>query len=615
MRMLFVAVGVVAVTLAPAFGTRAADGDVESVLAAAAQTLGASHLSNVPSIHVRATGHQLGLPATTDAYTDLASGGANATYARLGRFSLSSGYDEQAAWTRDQSGVVWVDGSEQGHAAAANEAYRESYALWTASHGGAAVALQQPRSERNVTFDVVRVKPPGSVISFDVWIDRTTHLPARYVETAAAVTTTTQLSDYRSVNGVELPFSVRQSSDDGNHTDSIVMHIDVAPIDIAAKIRKAQTDVHDFSIAGGDETSVPFDLIDNHVYLDVLLNGKGPYRFIFDTGGQNLIDESVAREIGATAAGNIQGSGVGAATEQFAFAPVASLRFGAAELRDQLFVVAPIRAGFGVSGSAPVDGLIGAEVLARFVTVFDYTDHRIIFKHLGSVASGASIPFVFDGTQPQIPCEIDRIATQCTIDSGSRASLDLFSPFIAANAAVVPANASAPGINGFGVGGADIGRLGRLSSLKIGAFDLQNLVAGLSAATAGAFAVPGIGANIGGGVLKRFTVTFDYPHQTMSLLPNHSLETNDSYERSGMFVVNSGTFVVAGVRPGTPASAAGIVKGDTIVSLDGTPAAQLTLGLLRDAFRRPSQTRLQLGILSEGAANPRTVVLTLRDYV
>jgi len=45
-----------------------------------------------------------------------------------------------------------------------------------------------------------------------------------------------------------------------------------------------------------------------------------------------------------------------------------------------------------------------------------------------------------------------------------------------------------------------------------------------------------------------------------------------------MFVVNTGGLVVAGVRPGTPAAAAGILKGDTIVSLDGTPAAQITLG-------------------------------------
>jgi hypothetical protein len=47
------------------------------------------------------------------------------------------------------------------------------------------------------------------------------------------------------------------------------------------------------------------------------------------------------------------------------------------------------------------------------------------------------------------------------------------------------------------------------------------------------------------------------------------------------------------IRAGTPAAAAGIVKGErSIVSLDGTAAAQLTLGSLHAAFLRASGTRL-----------------------
>ena len=33
----------------------------------------------------------------------------------------------------------------------------------------------------------------------------------------------------------------------------------------------------------------PFQLINNHIYADVKINGKGPYTFIFDTGGVNLV--------------------------------------------------------------------------------------------------------------------------------------------------------------------------------------------------------------------------------------------------------------------------------------------------------------------------------------
>jgi hypothetical protein len=474
-----------------------ADPGVESLLSAAADALGAPSLKSVRALHLTETGTAIGLPVKSEAYTDLA-GGTFAAYTDLHVFTQDTGYDGQAAWTRDSTGVVWVDGSQQGHAAAVNEAFRESYALWTPAHGGAQVALLPSRSEAGRAYDVLHVTPPHSVVAFDVWLDARTHLPARYVETAAAVTTTTRLTDYHTVAGLELPFGLHAASDQGNKSDLTVTHVDVAPADIAAKISEPNSDVHDFSIAGGNQTSIPFTLADNHVYLDVMLNGKGPYHFIFDTGGQNVVDPAIVREIGAAAAGSAQGGGVGAKTEELAFAHVASLRVGNAELHDQLFAVLPVRAGFGMASSVPVDGLIGAEVLARFVTVFDYAQNRVILELPGATPAGSSIPFVFAGTQPQIPCAIDLIATQCTIDSGSRASLDLLAPFIAQNGSVVPAKATALGVNGFGVGGGDVGRLGRLPSLQIGQFDLKNLIAGFSSATAGAFANPGIAANIGG---------------------------------------------------------------------------------------------------------------------
>ena len=71
---------------------------------------------------------------------------------------------------------------------------------------------------------------------------------------------------------------------------------------------------------------IPVSLSENHVYLDVMLNGKGPYHFIFDTGGANIVDPAVAKEIGAFGKGSVQGSGVGSATENFSFANVAKLQ-------------------------------------------------------------------------------------------------------------------------------------------------------------------------------------------------------------------------------------------------------------------------------------------------
>jgi hypothetical protein len=615
MRTFLPACALLCVIVAPS-AAQATSPSADAVIAAAARAQGAQAPARLLPFKTTGTGTTVGLPMTIVAYSDPASGGTNAQYATVPPLSQDTGFDGSSAWTRDNKGVVWVDGSDQGRFAAINEAFRESYRLYAPDHGGAAVALSSPQTDGGRTFDVVRITPSGSEAPFDVWFDRTSHLPARYVETIAAVTTTTVLSDFHSAGGLRIPYSVRQTADNGNVTEVHITRVDLSPPDLAAKLKKPQTDVHDFSIAGANQsTTIPFELIDNHVYLDVMLNGHGPYSFIFDTGGQNVIDPAVVKAIGAASAGSAQGGGVGSATENLSFAPVRTLQIGDAELRDQVFAVLPVREGFGVAGSAPVDGLIGAEVLARFVTVFDYAANRIVLKLPGAPSAGTAVPFVFAGTQPQAPCALDGISTQCTIDSGSRSSIDLHAPFIAAHAAVVPANVSAPGVNGFGVGGADAGRLGRLTSLEIGGFDLKNIIAGFSSSTKGAFAVPGIGGNIGGGVLKRFTVTYDYMHQTMSLEPNAAFNTPDTFDRSGAFVINRGGIVIAAVRAGTPAAAAGLARGDVIAGIDGIAPAGLTLGAIRHAFMGPAGTVLHLTVRPSGTGTARTVELTLRDYV
>src|SRR3984885_15488033 len=54
-----------------------------------------------------------------------------------------------------------------------------------------------------------------------------------------------------------------------------------------------------FSIADGKTTTkLPFELIDNRVFVEVQLNGKGRFHFILDTGaGGFSVVESVAREL------------------------------------------------------------------------------------------------------------------------------------------------------------------------------------------------------------------------------------------------------------------------------------------------------------------------------
>jgi hypothetical protein len=614
------AVLTVAVTFACATSRAAAQpSSVEDVLRVSGRALGVAAIPAVRALHTVAHGKVGGIPATVETWSDLTAR-TNASYVQAGPLSGAGGYDGRNAWQEDAKGVVWVDGSREGRGAAVNEAYRESYALWRADHGGAAVVLRPRRHEAGRTYDVLRVTPPGG-LPFDLWLDAATHLPARTVESVVTSTTTTTLSGYRRVAGLEVATVVHQRSTSGTNADLTATQVRANPPSAAAKLRQPVSHPHDFGIVGGGaETTIPFKLVDNHIYLDVKLNGKGPYHFELDTGGANFVDPAVLREIGAAAAGSAQGGGVGATTVTSAFGTVRSLRVGRAELRDQIFLVAPVRAGFGLASSAPVDGLIGFEVLARFLTTVDY-QHRTVTLRLPSAAAtpsadpgGTTLPFVFDGTQPQVTCTIDGITGACNVDTGSRTSIDVLTAFVAAHPAIVPSDVTPPGVGGFGVGGPSYARLGRLGELGLGSLTLNDLVANFDTSTKGFFGDRYVASNIGGGVWKRFTVTFDYPRQRMTLVPNDAFAKRDTNERAGAFVVNGKAGVrVVGVRSGTPAARAGLAVGDTIVRLNGERAP--SLAALRGAFLRPVGTRVTLVVVGRSGGHPRTVTFTLRDYV
>ena len=613
MRPLAVAV-VLAAMVALRTPAGAAGDDVTSILRASRAALGLDALPKIHTLHLRGSVTIVGIHGTADAWQDVRDG-RFAQFADAGPVGGGQGYDGAHAWNRDASGVVWDDDSVPARDAALDSAYLNRYLLWAPDRGGAAVASGGTRSMKGKRYDVLRVTPPGS-LPFDLWIDAATHLPARMIVEVGMVTTKTDFADYRSVRGVRVPF-VQNNETDGGSTSFTVTVATVDDPASAAALRRPPSQAHDFALPSGT-TTIPFELIDNHVVLPVTIDGKRSFRFIFDTGGSNVIDAGLAKELGLGAAGSAASSGVGATTEEIHFATVRALGVGDAMLRDQVFAVAPVRAGFGMSSSKPVDGLIGFEVLARFVTTFDYAKNQVVLRTPAAAASapagGTTMPFVFNGQHVQIPCTIQGFGGACIVDTGSRIALTVDSPFIARHPAVIPANATAAGTNGYGIGGASRGRLGR-TTLQFDGFTIPDVVTDLSVSTNGSFADPFIAGNIGAGVWKRFALTLDYAHRTMTLAPNADFATRETYDRSGTFLIaRSGKIIIVDVRPGTPAAKAGITSGDTIVTIDGKDAASLGLATLRDRFREPPGTTIALTVASPSGTT-RTATLTLADYV
>lgn len=365
-------------------------------------------------------------------------------------------------------------------------------------------------------------------------------------------------------------------------------------------------------------TAVDFELANDHVLVDTMLNGTGPYRFVLDSGSPfGLLDTEVARELALAVRAHGTVGGVGDHEAQAGETTVRVVRIGEATLTEARFVVTPLRATIGMAEGRSIDGVVGRELFERYVTTVDYARRKIVFG--GDVAalgrSGAALVAMrVNGGIAQIACRIATIPTACNIDTGSRLAITLPAPFVAASPDRFRGPRSAIGIDGYGLGGPALGRLGYLASVSFATFTLHDVVCDFSTQQRGAFASKALGGNIGGGILRRFAVTFNYAHRQIAFEPGADFERPEFVDRSGLFLVaDGGTVRVLDVRPGTPAARAEMARGDRILELDGRNVVPNDLPAIRARLMAASERTVTVRL--ERAGTGRDIVFELADYV
>ncbi|MBV9717870.1 MAG: aspartyl protease family protein [Candidatus Eremiobacteraeota bacterium] len=558
-----------------------------------------------------------GLPGRVQEWDDVRAARFR-TAIDAGAMSGSNGWDGKNAWSQDYAGLTTIDRGTFGRMAAIDQSYLANLRYLRPDAGGATVVYGGERSDNGLRYDVLAVTPPDGT-EIDLWLDPRTHLIERETAAIGIVSQTTVLSNYRRVEGVTYPFATTVQTSTGN---SLSLHLSALRIngEVSDRIRVPQSDVHDFTISGGESTTVPFELINNHVYLDdVMLDGHGPYRFVLDSGGDYIVTPQVAASLGSKTAGALRLQGVGDATEGAAFAHIGQLTVGNAVIHNQYTLVLPIATSFGVAEGLHIDGMVGYQFLARFLTTIEYANAKITLSlppGAPPASTGAAvIPFSIDGSIPRIDVVVDGVPASAEVDTGNRAGLELSSPFIATHPALAALAKTQPGVVGFGVGGPAFARLGRVPTLQIGPYSIANSVASFSSQSNGALADPFNPVNIGGAIWRRFDVTFDYARQQLVLTKNEGFAAPFSYDRSGLFLIDAGgAHTVLSVFPGTPAAAAGLAKGDVVIAVNGAPASNDSLAALRALLSGPTGTVVRLRIRGPGGRE-RESTLTLSDYV
>ncbi|MGA8145006.1 MAG: PDZ domain-containing protein [Candidatus Acidiferrales bacterium] len=330
---------------------------------------------------------------------------------------------------------------------------------------------------------------------------------------------------------------------------------------------------------GGNASEIPAEFVENLIFVPVDISKSQPSLFILDsTAAESSISPGRAAELG-----------LASLQDPVLNFPGVDMPFASLATADKQH--------FSTEVGRPYQGTLGADFFSRVVVEIDYARQTLrlfdpsAYKYSGK---GTVFPVKLDGGKPVIGAKFTLPGQKThegefVVDTALDASLLISERFAETHRVfsshLKTINASDPEIDD----GAIIA-LGRLTEFQIGRYGVQKPIAAFVRQNSNSEIDRNRAGVIGAGMLRRFTVIFDYAHQQLILDPNTHFADYEQEDKSGIAVVAKGpgllTFEVASVQPGTPGADAGVLKGDVIAGIDDEAAADLTLASIRNLFRQ-----------------------------
>jgi len=358
---------------------------------------------------------------------------------------------------------------------------------------------------------------------------------------------------------------------------------------------------------------IPFSFEDNRIFVKTIINGKGPFSFVVDTGGDLTIDRAVARRIGlhSKPAGSL--SGAGSSTASYSTAVVATVQVGTAQADNQeaeVLDLSQIREGIGLPR---LDGIIGYSMLKHYAVEVDMVTHVLTLSRgqINLPGSARAVHLTIDSGFIFVPGRIQGDSGRILIDTGDRSSLTLFSPFAVRHHIYGRFGGVQNVLTGFGVGGPVYGDVFTLPKLDVMGAHFSNITTRASRQKRGVFASEVAAGSIGGGLLRRFNIVYDYPHSTIYVWRNELFAIPDSYDRAGLWISTRDDHAyIASVLPAGPAAKAGLQQGDEIVTVNGRRVGGQDILTLRKLFSsNPPGTSIRITRESRGKTSSHDIVL------
>jgi len=386
----------------------------------------------------------------------------------------------------------------------------------------------------------------------------------------------------------------------------------------AEEILKKQGGGEDYRfISNTGFIKVPFELVSNHIYLKVKANDFSYLSFLLDTGARlSYLDLSKALELKIKKVEREKAK-IASSCEDASFFRFDSIGIGNLTIFDQDVLgisLSPLNKFEGTT----LDGILGYDFLSRFVVEVDYLNQILTIYEPGKfnyTGNGEVLKIDLEWDIPKIKAVVDGVNEGTfEIDTGSRNGLDFYASFIKSYRLLEKYPIYLETSLGFGITGPIEGMVGRSESFQLGSFLIKSPVIGFYLEDESPFLSSKIAGKIGGGILKKFKVIFDYPHYRVILEKNTNYQLWDRYNTSGIQLIQDDKkILVYQVIKNSPAEKAKIKENDEILSINETPVSNYSLQELRDILNQEEGTKIELKLKRK--AKIKKIKLTLKELI
>lgn len=359
--------------------------------------------------------------------------------------------------------------------------------------------------------------------------------------------------------------------------------------------------------------NIPFQMVNNLIVVPVMVNDSIPLNFILDTGVKaTILTDNSLTGFDLSGCRPVQILGAGGQEEVVAYV-VANVHFAIKGITSNgmnLIVLSEDYLKLQNHLGMDIHGILGYDLFSQFVVKIDYERKMITltnpekyrpnrrYKRL-DIKLFMGRPYI-EGYVRQNDGSI--VKGHLLVDSGASHSLMLE---IDSDSSIFLPEKYVSTIVGWGLSGELNGQMGRIDSLNLAGFGFHEVLCTYTSDY-------GSGVNerildrkgsIGGELLSRFTIIFDYYHNQIYLRKNSNFRKPFIYNMGGLDLIASGSnfklYKVIHIIPDSPAEKAGLQIEDIVLSINGQMITEMSIQEVNGYFRTRPKSRIRMLILRD----------------